>query len=404
MATGKNDTGIFKKLLVEFIGQEDPILAMLEWTAQQMMQIEAEGIVGAQKGEHCTGRKTYFSGRRVRRMDTRLGTVYLFIPKVRKGGYIPFFISERKRSEQALIGLIQEAFINGVSTRKIERLAKRLGIENISASQVSEINKGLSEQVEEFRSRPLEAEYPFLWIDALYEKVRVDGRVISIALMLAYGINQEGKREILAIEPMYDESEASWREFFRKLKTRGVQKICLCISDAHLGIQNALKKEWIGSSWQRCKVHFMRNILARVPHRDKSHFAERLKQIWLQPDKRSALSVADTMIHDYEKRFPEAIKCLENGLEDSLQFYEYPEIDKRRISSTNVVERIIREIRRRSRVIGVFPNKESYVRLITCYLIEYSEDWINERSYIKRENIIVVLEARDRLLETSAAC
>jgi len=404
MATSKNDTGIFKKLLVEFIGQEDPILAMLEWTAQQMMQIEAEGIVGAQKGEHSTERKTYFSGRRVRRMDTRLGTVYLFIPKVRQGGYIPFFISERKRSEQALIGLIQEAFINGVSTRKIERLAKGLGIENISASQVSEINKGLSEQVEEFRSRPLEAEYPFLWIDALYEKVRVDGRVISIALMLAYGINQEGKREILAIEPMYDESEASWREFFRKLKARGVQKICLCISDAHLGIQNALKKEWIGSSWQRCKVHFMRNILARVPHRDKSHFAERLKQIWLQPDKRSALSVADTMIHDYGKRFPEAIKCLEDGLEDSLQFYEYPEIDKRRISSTNVVERIIREIRRRSRVIGVFPNKESYVRLTTCYLIEYSEDWINERSYIKRENITVVLEARDRLLETSAAC
>lgn len=404
MATVKNHTGIFKKLLVEFIGQEDPLLAMLEWTAQQMMQIEAEGIVGAQKGEHSKERKTYFSGRRVRRMDTRLGTVYLFIPKLRKGGYIPFFISERKRSEQALIGLIQEAFINGVSTRKIERLAKRLGIENISASQVSEINKGLSEQVEEFRRRPLEAEYPFLWIDAVYEKVRVDGRVISIALMIAYGINSEGKREILAVEPMYDESEASWREFFRKMKARGAEKICLCISDAHLGIQNALKKEWIGCSWQRCKVHFMRNILARVPHREKALFAERLKQIWLQPDKRTALLVAESIIHDYEKRFPEAIKCLEEGLEDSLQFYEYPEIDKRRISSTNVVERIIREIRRRSRVVGVFPNKESYVRLITCYLIEYSEEWINERSYIKQENIIISLEARESHLETGAAC
>ena len=193
------------------------------------MQIEAEAKVGAKKGEHSTERRTHFSGRRVRRMDTRLGTVYLFIPKLRKGGYIPFFISERKRSEQALIGLIQEAFINGVSTRKIERLAKRLGIENISASQVSEINKGLSEQVEEFRSRELEAEYPFLWIDALYEKVRDNGKVISMALMLAYGINREGKREILAIEPMYDESEASWREFFRKLKQRGVRKICLCV-------------------------------------------------------------------------------------------------------------------------------------------------------------------------------
>jgi len=402
MATSKNHTGIFKKILVDFIGQEDPILAMLEWTAQQMMQIEAEAKVGAQKGEHSQERKTYFSGTRVRRMDTRLGTVYLFIPKLRKGGYIPFFITERRRSEQALIALIQEAFINGVSTRKIERLARSLGIENISASQVSEINKGLSEQVEYFRTRPLESEYPFLWIDALYEKVRDDGRVISMALMIAYGINREGKRDILAVEPMYEESEETWSEFFRKLKHRGVRKICLCISDAHLGIQKALKKEWIGSSWQRCKVHFMRNIMARIPHKEKKRFAERLKQIWLQPDKQSALSMASLLIKDYEKRFPEAIQCLENGLEDSLQFYEFPEIDKRRISSTNVVERIIREIRRRSRVIGVFPNQESYVRLITSYLIEYSEDWINERSYIKQEKLILALDGQEDQVDAQA--
>jgi putative transposase len=402
MATSKNHTGIFRKILVDFIGQEDPILAMLEWTAQQMMQVEAEAKVGAGKGEHSQERKTYFSGTRVRRMDTRLGTVYLFIPKLRKGGYIPFFITERRRSEQALIALIQEAFINGVSTRKIERLARSLGIENISAAQVSEINKGLSQQVEYFRTRPLESEYPFLWIDALYEKVRDDGRVISMALMIAYGINREGKRDILAIEPMYEESEETWREFFRKLKHRGVRKICLCISDAHLGIQKAMKTEWIGSSWQRCKVHFMRNIMARIPHKEKKHFAERLKQIWLQPDKQAALSMASLLIKDYEKRFPEAIECLENGLEDSLQFYEFPEIDKRRISSTNVVERIIREIRRRSRVIGVFPNQESYVRLITSYLIEYSEDWINERSYIKHEKLLLALDGKEDLVEVQA--
>jgi len=394
---------LFKKILVDFIGQEDPILAMLEWTAQQMMQIEAETKVGAKKGEHAKERQTYFSGTRVRRMDTRLGTVYLFIPKLRKGGYIPFFITERRRSEQALIALIQEAFINGVSTRKIERLARSLGIESISASQVSEINKGLSEQVEYFRTKPLESEYPFLWIDALYEKVRDDGRVISMALMIAYGINREGKRDILAIEPMYEESEETWREFFRKLKRRGVRKICLCISDAHLGIQKALKTEWIGSSWQRCKVHFMRNILARIPHKEKRYFAERLKQIWLQPDKQSALSMAFLLIKDYADRFPEAVKCLEDGLEDSLQFYEFPEIDKRRISSTNVVERIIREIRRRSRVIGVFPNQDSYVRLIISYLIEYSEDWINERSYIKQEKLIIALDEQKHLVETQVS-
>jgi putative transposase len=181
-----------------------------------------------------------------------------------------------------------------------------------------------------------------------------------------------------------------------------VRKICLCVSDAHQGIQKALKKEWIGSSWQRCKVHFMRNILAKIPHKEKKRFAERLKQIWLQPDKQSALSMASLLIQDYEKRFPEAVKCLENGLEDSLQFYEFPEIDKRRISSTNVVERIIREIRRRSRVIGVFPNQESYVRLITSYLIEYSEDWINERSYIKQEKLVLALDEQENLAEVQA--
>ena len=155
-----------------------------------------------------------------------------------------------------------------------------------------------------------------------------DGRVISIALMLAYGINGEAKRDILAVEPMYDETEDSWREFFRKLKGRGVKRIRLCVSDAHQGIQNALKKEWIGSSWQRCKVHYMRNILAKIPHKEKARFAERLKQIWLQPDKQSALSIASHLIQDYENRFPDAIKCLEDGLEGSLQFYEFPEIDK----------------------------------------------------------------------------
>jgi len=297
------------------------------------------------------------------------------------------------------MALIQEAFINGVSTRKIERLARSLGIESISAAQVSEINKGLSQQVDFFRNRPLESEYPFLWIDALYEKVREGGRVISIALMIAYGINREGKRDILAIEPMYEETEESWREFFRKLKRRGVRKIRLCISDAHLDLQKALKSEWIGSSWQRCKVHFMRNIMARVPHREKKRFAEKLKQIWLQPDKESALQMAEIFSREYEKRFPQAIRCLEEGLEDSLQFYDFPEIDKRKISSTNVVERIIREIRRRSRVIGVFPSQDSYVRLITSYLIEYSEDWINERSYIKQEKLIVALDDQDNLLE-----
>ena len=395
--------GLFKKALLQFVTEPDPVLAMLEWVAGQMMQIEAEAKVGAEKGKHSKDRRTHFSGRRVRRMDTRLGTIYLYVPKLRKGGYVPFFVTERKRSELALATLVQEAFINGVSTRRIERLAQALGIENISASQVSEINKGLSGQVEDFRTRPLEEEYPFLWIDAHYDKVRVEDRVVTLALMIAHGVSSSGSREILAIEPMFDESEDSWREFFRKLKKRGMKRVCLCVSDAHAGIQAAVKKELLGASWQRCKVHFMRNILAKVPHKEKRRFAAHLKQIWLQPDRKSARRAADQLAQEYGDRFPDAIRCLEEGLEDSLQFYGFPEIDPKKISSTNMSERTVREVRRRSRVIGVFPSVESWVRLETCYLMEYSEDWRSDRSYIKREKVQEVMERNQTFLTAQAA-
>jgi putative transposase len=369
---------------------------MLKWVMTEMMRIEAEAKVGAAKGKHERARTTYFSGFRVRRVDTRLGTVYLLVPKIRKGGYVPFFISERRRSEQVLIAVVQEAFINGVSTRKIERLARAMGIENISASQVSEFNKELDAQVADFQKRELAEEYPFLWIDALYQKVRVEGRVVSMALMIACGVNRAGGREVLAVEPMFDESEDSWRAFFRKLKKRGMKRTALCISDAHAGIQATVRKEWLGASWQRCKVHFMRNILAKVPHREKGRFAAHLKQIWLEPDKKSARRAATALRDDYGKRFSEAIRCLEEGLEDSLAFYDFPEIDKKRISSTNGQERLHMEIRRRSRVVGVFPSVESYVRLTICYLVEYSEDWASERSYIREDKLLGSL---DRLHE-----
>jgi len=258
------------------------VKAMLEWLLTELMKIESEAKVGAGRGKHSGERKTYFSGYRVRRMDSRVGTLYLVVPKVRKGGYVPFFVTERKRSEAALISLIQEAFINGVSTRKIERLAKGLGIEGIS---VSEITRGLDSRVEEFRTRQLKAEYPFIWVDAIHEKVRDGGKVVSMAMMIAYGVDKDGQREILAVEPR----------------------------------------------WEKTK--------------------------------------------------------------DSLQFYFFPEIDKRRLSSTNDLERTNREIRRRSRVVGVFPSVESYLRLITSYLIEYSEDWANEYAYIRADKLGQLLES-----------
>lgn len=384
---------MLEKMLTGFLLEEDPLKSMLEWLVGELMRVEAEAKVGAEKHKHSKERLTYFSGYRVRKLNSRVGTIYLLVPKVRKGGYIPFFVTERKRSEAALLSLVQEAFINGVSTRKIERLARSLGIESISASQVSEITRGLDERVEEFRNRELKAEYPFLWIDAVYEKVRSSGRVESVAVMIAYGVDREGQREVLAVEPMWEESEDSWREFMRKLKKRGLRRVCMVISDAHQGIQAAVRKEWIGASWQRCKVHFMRNILARVSSKDKARLAEKLKQIWLQPDRETARKLAGVIIEEYERKYPEAMRCLEEGLEDSLQFYNFPEVDKRRISSTNVLERINREIRRRSRVVGVFPSVNSYLRLIVSYLMEYTEDWSNEYAYIKPDRFIQALES-----------
>jgi putative transposase len=382
-----NVTTYFKKLLLEFVTEQDPLLAMLQWLTEQLMQLEAESKVGAEKNKHSKERRTYFSGYRVRRFDTRLGTLYLMVPKLRNGGYVPFFVVERKRSEQALIQVVQEAFINGVSTRKIERLAKALGIETLSASQVSEINKGLNEQVEAFRTRPLEEVYPVLWVDAMYEKIRMNGRVVSMAVLIVTGVNRLGVREILAVEPMHEESRETYSVIFRKLQDRGLKKAWLVVSDAHAGLKAAVTECFLGSTWQRCRVHFMRNILAHVGHKEKAYVAEKLKQIWYQPDKAAALQLARMFTKEFAELFPKAVETLKEGLEDSLQFFAFPKFNFRRISSTNMQERLHKEIRRRSRVVGIFPSVDSYLRLVTAYLIEYADDWSTSRAYIHPKDI-----------------
>lgn len=368
----KEYTVNLEKVLLKCIGQEDPMLSMLEWLCKELMEAEIENQVGASKNEQEKNRATYRSGYRPRRFDTRMGTIYLMVPKVRKGGYVPFFVTERKRSELALTAVIQEAFVQGVSTRKMNQLAKSLGIENISPSQVSEMTKGLNEQVEEFRSRRFEqSKYPVLWVDALYEKIRYDGRVISMAVLLVCGVDETGKRHVLAIEPMLEESKHTYIQLFEHLKERGLSSPSLVISDAHRGLVSAITESFPGSTWQRCKVHFMRNILAHIPHREKESFAATLKQIWLAPSSSEARKRADDLIQVYGKRFPEAIHVLEKGLEDSLGFFLFPKLDARKISSTNMLERLNREICRRTTVVGIFPSKDSYIRLVTTYLMEY---------------------------------
>lgn len=387
MAQKKYSTDL-TTLMLQCMSAPDPMLSLLTWLCNELMEAEVSDLLGAEKHEQSTERTSHRSGYRPRRFDTRMGTMYLLVPKVRNGGYIPFFVEARKRSEAALIEVVQEAFVNGISTRKIERLAKSLGIESLSRSQVSQMTRGLNEQVEAFRTRSLaETKYPVLWVDALYEKVRMDGRVVSAAIHIVCGVTEDGKREVLAAEPMLEESTESYTQLFASLKEQGLQTPLLVISDAHAGLVRAIRESFPGSSWQRCKVHFMRNILAHVPQRDKADFAAKLKDIWLAPTISCARRRAQEMAEEYAKRFPKAIQLLEDGLEDSLAFYAFPKLDSRKISSTNMLERLNREIRRRTRVVGIFPSTDSYLRLVVTLLMEYAEDWSTAKAYLSQHSI-----------------
>jgi transposase-like protein len=396
--TEEKDITYFEQKLLEFQDEEDPVCSMLSWVTEQLMEIEVSHRTGVVKGKHSGDRKTSRSGYRSRRWDTRVGTVFLSVPKVRDGGYIPFFLTERKRSEQALVEVVREAWVNGVSTRKIDRLAKTLGIESISASQVSGISKGLDGMVGQFRTRPLQEEYPVLWVDALYEKVRESDRVVSTAVLVVKGVDLQGNVHILSVEPMAQESEGTYLELFRDLKERGVRKVWLVVSDAHQGLRKAIDASFLGASWQRCKVHFMRNILSHVGQTQKKRFAERLEQIWLQPEKKDAASYALSLEAEYGNIYPEAVRCLMEGLEDSLQFYGLPLLDSRKTASNNSQERLNREIRRRTRVVGVFPGRMSYLRLVVTYLMEYEDDCQSERCYLSAKAIM----EQKRLLECAA--
>lgn len=278
--------------------------------------------------------------------------------------------------------------MQGISTRKMDKLAKSLGIENLSRSQVSEMTKGLNEQVQAFRERSLKKQqFSVLWVDALYEKVRYGGRIISMAILVVCGVNEKGHREVLAIEPMLEESKTSYRQLFNSLKERGLRNPALIISDAHSGLVAAIRESFPGACWQRCKVHFMRNILAHIPHRDKDEFARQLKEIWLATSAEGARERASALVQRYAARFPKGIQTLEDGLFDSLSFYSLPELDARKIASTNMLERLNEEIRRRTRVVGIFPNPESYLRLVTTFLMEYSEDWSVSRAYFCEDSL-----------------
>jgi len=389
--TKTNHTELFEKLLLGFCQEEDPMQSMLKWMTEQLMEVEVTSLkTEVEKGSHNDKRKTYRNGYRVRRWDTRMGTIYLTIPKVRNGGYQPFFLVNRQRSEAALMSVIQDCWINGISTRKMKRVFKSFGIEDISAGQVSNMTKDLEIEVSAFRNSPLSSTYPVIWIDAVYEKIREDKKVTSMAIMVAMGINLEGKKEILAIEPMENESTDTWTVFFEKLQARGLNAINLVVSDAHKGIQSALKQTFTGSSWQRCKVHFMRNVLARVPHKHKATIGRFLSLVFTQSSYKEAKETAFEIIEKFSEILPEAMDIFSAGLEDALQFFHFEELPANRTSSTNHLERLNKEIRRRSNVVGIFPSIDSYLRLIGSYLMEYQADWETSKAYINSDRLTAI--------------
>ena len=383
-----HDTTEFAEVLQEISESGNPLLTMLRMICEEFMELEVSQKISAERSERSEERTGYRSGYRNRRLDTRLGTLHLSIPKLRSGGYVPAFMERWQRSEQALIIAVHDIYVMGVSTRKVKALAESMGIESISAAEVSNMSKLLDEQVEAFRKQDFTGkQFPILWVDAVYEKVRVDSRVVSMAIEIVCGVNTDGHREVLAIEPMAMESKDSYLALFRDLRSRGLEVPKLIISDAHTGLVAAIQEGFPGASWQRCKVHFMRNILAHIPQRSKDAFAKELKQIWLAEDAEHARALAAALAEKYRSKYPKAIECLEDGLEDSLTFFSFPMFDQRKIASSNMIERLNKEIRRRTRVVGIFPNEASYMRLVCSYILEYAEDWTYERVYLSPESI-----------------
>ena len=375
------------KLVETATAAEDPLRAMAEILTDFLMEAEVTAKVGAEPHERTGERTTHRNGHRERRWDTRLGSLTLNIPKVRDGGYVPSFIEHRKRSEQALISVIQEAVVKGVSTRKIESVLEQMGIAGVSAGQVSQLCQTLDDKVRQFRERPL-GESRYVWVDALYEKVRVDERVESMAVVIATGVNPEGRREVLGFDVVAAETEESWTGLFKNLKERGLSGVKLVISDAHKGLTAAVRKV-LKAEWQRCKVHFYRNVLVHVPKRSQAEVSEAMKGVFVQRDEKSAKAKASEMARQFQTRFTKAMEIFEAGIDDVLSYLHYPQPHRVRVSTTNPLERLNLEIRRRTRVVGIFPNTSACLRLIGMLLVEKHEDWLtDDKAYLTFDDAV----------------
>ncbi len=396
--------GWLRKQLAE--AEPDLLREMVRTAAESLMGAEADALCGAAFRERSGERVNRRNGYRERPFDTRAGTIALGVPKLRSGSYFPDWLLERRRrAERALVAVVAECYVRGVSTRRVDGLVKTLGIESISKSQVSEMAKSLDEEVAAFRARPLDAgPYPYLWLDALAIKVREQGRIVRCACVVASAVNADGLREILGLDTFTSEDEAAWRVFLSGLVERGLSGVQLVVSDDHRGLTNAIDALLPGASWQRCRTHFMRNLLTRVPKSAQPFVATLVRTVFAQPSAEEVAAQLARVVEQLRGRFPQVAEMLEDAAPDVTAFAAFPVEHWRQTWSNNPQERLNREIRRRSDVVGIFPNREAVVRLVGMVLAEQHDEWAVARRYMSAGSLakltpttLVELEEREEV-------
>jgi len=370
--------------LIQKSGDGDFLRSVAEAVLQMLMEADVEGVIGAGRHERSTERLTWRNGYRDRTLDTRLGSLQLRIPKLRQGSYFPPFLEARKTSEKALVAVIQEAWIAGVSTRKVDDLVQAMGLTGISKSQVSKLCKEIDERVNAFLDRPIEGEWPYLWLDATYLRQREGGRVVSVAAIIAVAANTEGKREIVGLHIGPSEAETFWSGFLKSLVRRGLKGVKLVISDAHEGLKHAIAKV-MGATWQRCRVHWVRNALAHVPKGQLTVVAAAIRQAFLQPDRESASQTWRHVADQLRARWPKLGTLMDDSETDVLAYMSFPASHRTKLHSVNPLERLNKEVKRRADVVGIFPNEASIIRLIGAVLLEQNDEWQLQARYMQVE-------------------
>jgi len=378
---------------------EDFVREAVVLVARELMESEISSEIGAELGEVAPeARSTHRNGYRPRGWETRVGEIELLIPRKRQGpAYFPSFLEPRRRSEQAIVAVVMEAYVNGVSTRKVDRLVEQLGIGGMTKDRVSALCRALDEHVEAFRSRPLEGAYPYLWLDAKHVKVRDRGRVVSKAVVIAYAVHETGVREVIDLDVGEVESGAFWREFLLALKRRGLHGVQLVISDAHEGLKAAIARV-LACPWQRCTVHFVRDMDQHCRRDQRGLVGAALREIFNAEDRAQAKERATLVLARLQSISPKVCELLEEAEEDLIAFYAFPREHQTKLRSTNPLERVNREIGRRSDVVGIFPNDAAVIRLAGALLIEQNDEWLVSRRYLSVESMALILDA-GRLLD-----